>query len=102
MYIHTKYGTSTINNIGDLLWVHKQYLVKTILSVILLRILHSQVYFYFSPKMQVIFSELTDNLIIIASCMSKKPNFEKKYVQICSLYQVCVYNIFILFKLLPC
>ena len=22
MYLHTKYGTATINNIGDLLWVH--------------------------------------------------------------------------------
>ena len=22
MYIHTKYGTATINSIGDLLWVH--------------------------------------------------------------------------------
>ena len=24
MYLHTKYGTVTINNIGDLLWVHFQ------------------------------------------------------------------------------
>ena len=22
MHLHTKYGTATINNIGDLLWVH--------------------------------------------------------------------------------
>ena len=22
MYLHTKYGTAAINNIGDLLWVH--------------------------------------------------------------------------------
>ena len=22
MYLHTTYGTATINNIGDLLWVH--------------------------------------------------------------------------------
>ena len=22
MYLHTKYGTATINNIGDLLWMH--------------------------------------------------------------------------------
>ena len=22
IYLHTKYGTATINNIGDLLWVH--------------------------------------------------------------------------------
>ena len=22
MYLHTKYGTATINNTGDLLWVH--------------------------------------------------------------------------------
>ena len=22
MYLHTKYGSATINNIGDLLWVH--------------------------------------------------------------------------------
>ena len=24
MYLHTKYGATTINNIGDLLWVHFQ------------------------------------------------------------------------------
>ena len=22
MYLHTKYGTATINNLGDLLWMH--------------------------------------------------------------------------------
>ena len=31
MYLHTKYGTATINNIGDLLWVHffKTWLLRS-------------------------------------------------------------------------
>ena len=30
MYLHTKYGTATVNNIGDLLWVHFQDLTSQI------------------------------------------------------------------------